>query len=105
MARKPDSPASGEIEATTPAPAILLMTDVYAPGWDVTGLPGSAQSRYELMPADLALRAIPLGAGTHHLRIHYTAPGLAVGAWVSGVAVAGAVALLVVSRRRRAHQA
>jgi hypothetical protein len=94
------SPEAVEIEATTPAAAILLMTDAYAPGWRVESMSGAAQGTYEIVPADLALRGIPLAAGTHRLRIAYTAPGFTLGAWVSGVSVAVAGTLLVVCSRR-----
>jgi hypothetical protein len=91
-----------EVEATTPGAAILVMTDAYARGWRVVPVaPGGPQGRYEVLPADLTIRAIPLAAGTHRLRIEYVAPMLAAGAWVSGVTLVGLALALVVANRRR----
>lgn len=59
------------LRATLSDPAILLMTDVYAAGWRAVPLEGSVQQKYQLLPANLALRAIPMAAGEHHFRIEY----------------------------------
>lgn len=72
-----------EVEINTPHPAILLETDLYSPNWHVRALPGSAQAHYELIPADYILRAIPLSAGVHHLRIEYRPTAFVVGKWIS----------------------
>lgn len=82
-----ETPEQIDIEATTPVPAVLLMTDAYAPGWRAVDPAGSRQ--YELLPADGALRAIPLPAGTHRIRIEYVAPLFALGAWISGITALG----------------
>lgn len=72
-----------EIEAETAKPAILLITDVYTPAWKATALPGSSQKKYEVLPANYVLRAIPLEAGHHKLRVEYTSPAYQIGKWVS----------------------
>jgi hypothetical protein len=86
-----------EISAELAAPSILLITDAWAPGWRATALNGSAQASYELMPANYALRAVPLDRGRHRLRVEYAPSGFRVGvlvsilawlAWMAGVAVA-----------------
>jgi hypothetical protein len=59
------------IEADTPQPAILLITDVYTPSWQAVALPGSTQTHYDLMPANYVLRAVPLAAGHHRLSVEY----------------------------------
>ncbi len=74
------------IEANVNRPAILLITDLYTPNWRVVSLPGSAQSKYQLLPANYILRAVPLAAGYHRLRIEYAPLGFAIGKWVSLVA-------------------
>ncbi|MCR4296113.1 MAG: hypothetical protein NUW21_11315, partial [Elusimicrobia bacterium] len=71
-----------ELEAELDSPAILLLADSYAPGWRAEALEGSSQARYRVLPADHALRAIPLGAGRHRLVLRY-APG----SWAAGAAV------------------
>ena len=72
-----------EVEADTPQPAILLITDVYTSAWRAVPLTGSAQSHYDLQPADYILRAVPLAAGHHRLRIEYAPTAYQVGKWVS----------------------
>ncbi len=59
------------LEVQTSAPTVLLMTDSYDPGWRATALPGSVQVRYDVLPGDYALRAVPLQAGRHLLRMTY----------------------------------
>jgi hypothetical protein len=82
------------IEADLPQPAILLMTDVWTPAWRAVALPGSAQARYDLQPADYILRAVPLSAGHHNLRVEYAPRAFAIGKWLSvfaWIAFTGAV--------------
>lgn len=71
------------IEADTEQPAILLITDVFTPSWVAVSLPGSVQSNYKLQPANYVLRAVPLMAGHHRLRVEYLSAAFAVGKWIS----------------------
>jgi hypothetical protein len=91
-----------EIEADLPAPALLLITDAYAPGWRVRPMERNPnQSDYNVLPADDVLRAIPLAAGHHHFDLYYFPPGLWTGIYIS---IAGFViwtALLVGSQWHR----
>ena len=75
------------IEAQTLSPVLLLITDAYSKDWAATALPGSAQARYKILPADYALRVIPLGAGTHRIKMEYAPPGYRIGLWVSLLSV------------------
>ena len=77
-----------EITAEAPKNAILLITDTYSKHWHATALAGSSQQKYEIMPGDYLLRAIPLAAGTHRLRLEYRLSGFVAGAWISLAAVA-----------------
>ncbi len=77
------------IEAETDAPAILVVTDTYASGWKARPLSGSAQADYHLLPANYALRAIPLAAGRHSIVMEYRPPSFRVGAWVSALTAVG----------------
>jgi hypothetical protein len=83
-----EQPDELEIEADTNHAALLLVTDLYAKGWKAESFAGSAQNSYQVLPADYILRAIPLAAGHHHLRIVYspiTFPiglRLSVGTWI-----------------------
>jgi hypothetical protein len=74
------------IEADVSQPSILLITDVYTPAWRAVPLPGSAQSKYEVLPANYILRAVPLAAGHHRLRLEYAPREFAIGTWISLVA-------------------
>jgi hypothetical protein len=71
------------IEADTDQPAILLITDAFTPSWRAISLPGSVQSKYELQPANYILRAVPLIAGHHRLRVEYSSTAFAAGKWIS----------------------
>nr|HID58942.1 hypothetical protein [Desulfobacterales bacterium] len=75
------------IEADLPHPSILLITDVYSNGWRAKALPGSTQKRYDVMPANYILRAIPLSGGHHRIRVEYVPLTFQVGKWISIVAV------------------
>ncbi|WP_161554842.1 class I SAM-dependent methyltransferase [Ereboglobus luteus] len=69
---------------------LLLMTDAYAKGWKATTQPGSVQTNYDVMPANYAMRAIPLAQGRHVLKLEYKQPGL-----VTGVKISLATTLLL----------
>jgi hypothetical protein len=75
-----------DVEATTTQPSILLITDVYSPAWKAIALNGSSQHEYKLLPANYFLRAIPLDAGQHRIRIEYAPWAFTVGKWCSLVA-------------------
>ena len=83
------------IEADAKAPCLLLMTDAYSSRWRALALPGSSQARYQIMPANYCLRAIPLAAGHHFLRIEYSPLGFRIGkvvsiaAWAIFIVLAG----------------
>ncbi|HTS18410.1 MAG TPA: hypothetical protein VMP11_12615 [Verrucomicrobiae bacterium] len=92
------------IEADLPHPAILLITDAYSTGWRARPLAGSAQSTYDILPANYVLRAIPLSQGHHHILIEYAPIGFRVGVWISVVSLVVFVVTVVFSiRRNRAH--
>jgi len=72
-----------ELEADLTAPQILLITDAFSAGWQVTPVGAGTQQSYQVLPADHCLRAIPLAAGHHHFRLQYWPEGVVVGAWIS----------------------
>jgi len=81
------------IEAQTKTPAILLITDSYSRDWRAWGLPDengkeSAQQEYSVQPANWVLRAIPLQAGKHKIRLEYLPRIFVIGKWVSLVSLA-----------------
>jgi hypothetical protein len=74
------------IEAETKSPCLLFVTDGYSKGWRAVALPGSSQVHYDVLPADYCLRAVPLAAGHHLLRMEYLPLGFRVGKIVSIIA-------------------
>lgn len=89
------------IELKLEDPAILLMTDAYDRGWRARGLTGSSQWQYDVMPANVALRAIPLGAGAHRIQLEYAPLTFKVGQWVSVTTAAAFMLLALTAVRRR----
>jgi hypothetical protein len=71
------------IKADVDQPAILLITDAFTKSWRAIALPGSSQSSYQLLPANYILRAVPLAAGHHLLRVEYASTAFTVGKWIS----------------------
>ena len=91
-----------EIDADLASASILLVTDAWAPGWRAVALDGSSRSRYELVPANYALRAVALDRGKHRLRLEYAPPAFRIGAAVSALAcILWLVAAFFVWQRRR----
>ena len=75
------------LEVLTTRSSLLVMTDAYSKDWRVRAFPGSVQTNYRILPANHALRAIPLAAGRHVIRIEYMPSGLHLGMLVSGVSL------------------
>ncbi|MBX7256330.1 MAG: YfhO family protein [Candidatus Hydrogenedentes bacterium] len=89
-------------EVYTEYPALLLITDAYSRDWRVSSLKPAGEP-YAILPANYALRAIPLSAGRHLIRMVYTPRGFVAGAWVSALSWFAAFLLGVwmVRRSRR----
>jgi len=83
--------------------SILLLTDAYSRGWRARSLVGSVQETYRLLPADYALMAVPLSAGTHRLRIEYAPASFDIGAGISLAALLACLAAVGIRRLRRRH--
>ena len=88
------------IEAEVPSPSILVITDGYSTGWRAVALAGSVQRSYQVLPANYILRAVPLEAGRHRLRLEYRPPAFVAGVWVSCKSVLIFLALIVHDRKR-----
>jgi hypothetical protein len=95
-----------EIEAEVASPSVLLVTDAWSPAWRARPLEGSSASDYEVMPANYALRAVPLGAGRHRLRLEYAPASWLAGFAVSALAwMAWIIAVVLLYRRERNRRA
>ena len=60
-----------DLEFDIERPTVLLMTDSYSNGWRAVALEGSSQREYDLLPANATLRAVPVEAGHHVVRIEF----------------------------------
>ena len=85
------------VQVQTPVPALLLLADMFAPGWQVE-VDGAA---VPLLRADLVLRAVALDQGEHTVRFHYRDLSLRRGLWISLVGLLVAAGLMVGSSFRR----
>lgn len=96
-----------EIQADLPAPAILLITDAFAPGWTVRPIElNPDQLHYQVLQADYVLRAIPLAAGHHHFVLEYKPRSVLIGIFVSLVSLICFIILLWLwSGKSRFHRA
>lgn len=92
------------IEADVQQPSILLITDTFTPSWRAVALPGSVQQHYQLQPANYILRAVPLAAGHHRFRVEYVSKEVAIGKWVSILAVVGFIGAFIRFRETRFAQ-
>ncbi|MEW5718244.1 MAG: YfhO family protein, partial [Chloroflexota bacterium] len=87
--------------ATTDTPGILVLSEIFAPGWSAT-VDGKS---VPVLRANYTLRAVYLSAGTHRVEFDYVPPGLATGLGITigtglGVVVVGAALI----RRRSARE-
>lgn len=88
------------LHVDTPRAAILLMTDSYSRGWRVRAVNSGDNRSYRLLPADGALRAVPLPAGAHDIRIEYRPQAFRYGALASGISTALVLLCAFVSIRK-----
>jgi hypothetical protein len=90
-----DLPERVVVEATSDRPALLVLSDQHAPGWEATvdGQPAS------ILRANLLVRGVWLGEGRHSVQFTYRTPGLAVGTLLAS-ALALALAAWALWRRR-----
>ncbi len=86
------------VHAAPIRPALLVLTDVYYPGWTATvdGAPAP------IIPVNEAFRGVPLAAGEHEVRFVYAPPSLALGGAL-GAAGLLLCLLLCLPRRVRAR--
>jgi uncharacterized membrane protein YfhO len=92
-----DLPERIAVSTTSDGPALLVLNDVYAPGWAATvdGRPA------EILPANYMARGVWVEAGAHRVDFAYRTPLLREGwiAFLGGAFALGAWALLGARRR------
>jgi len=94
------APERIELRAEASAPGLLVLSEVYAEGWNayVDG------ERVEVLRTNHALRGVPLPAGEHAVVVKYEPRSLRIGLWSTGlasVAMLGIWAWALVDWRRR----
>jgi hypothetical protein len=94
-----------EIEAELERPSVLLVTDAWTPAWRAVPLEAADKRSYQVMPANYALRAIPLDAGRHRLRLEYAPAAFRIGLAISALAWLGLGAGALVLWRKGAQRA
>lgn len=84
-------------QISTPAPALLILSEPYFPGWQATvnGQPAP------ILRADYILRAVPVPAGDSAVELNFHPASFTVGAIISGAALVGIVLVLLLSFYRR----
>ena len=92
-----DAPRRVEIEATTPQPGLLVLSDAFYPGWTATinGTPA------EIHRVNLALRGVLLPSGEHTVVFEYQPRWFQVGIVVSLLSWLAVLALLLPRLMRR----
>ena len=81
------------IDVQTPANGILLLAEVWYPGW-TAAVDGEAT---EIFRADYSLRAVAVPAGNHHVVVTFAHPPFVLGGWITAggllLCLAGIVSL------------
>lgn len=85
------APSSIRLETTTSAPAFLVATESYYPGWEAT-IDGSPAHIY---PTDAAFRGVSIPAGTHTVDYRFVPQTLYRSAAVSALALVALVVCLI----------
>jgi len=94
-----------EIEVELERPSVLLVTDAWTPAWRAVPLEASDNRRYEIMPANYALRAVALDRGRHRLKLEYAPLAFRLGTAISIFAWTAWLAAAWLAGRRRARSA
>src|SRR5262249_60984249 len=91
------SPQRARLRVQSPAPTVLVLADLYWPGWRVT-VDGEQRP---VLRADYLFRGVAVEPGDHEVEFSYAPASLRRGALLSLVTL-GALAVFVVRQRRRA---
>lgn len=85
------------VAAEAEADGVLVLSEVFHPGWSAT-VDGAPQP---LLPADLALRGLPLRKGSHRIELRFHFAPLQRGAQASLLGLAAMALLLLIRTRSR----
>ncbi len=86
------------LEVDTPADGVLVLSEMYAPGWHavVDGEPAP------IWRANAGLRALPLESGQHHIEMIYLPTTFTIGAAISGLVLLLILVAALMPGRKRA---
>lgn len=92
-------PDSLQLQTTTGADGLLMVSNGYDPGWKAW-IDGKST---EVLPADHALQAVALPAGEHTVELRYETPGMRAGLLTTGgtIVVLALAGLCIWQRERR----
>jgi hypothetical protein len=82
------TPGSMSLNVSTPADSLLMLSEIYYPGWRAT-VDGQI---VPIVRADYILRGVPIPLGDHHVEVFYQPVTLLWGAVISGVTCAAVAA-------------
>ncbi len=87
------------MSAESGADGYLVLSEVWYPGWKafVDG------AEAPVLRADWCLRAIPLTAGKHDVRLEFSPSSFRTGAWISSLTLALSLAALFIGRKKVKH--
>jgi hypothetical protein len=90
------SPQRVELDVTLKSPGIVVLADIYYPGWELTidGVPAP------IYPVNQVMRGAAVKAGSYHLVYTYAPRSFRIGVIVSGLGLAVILAFGVVCYRR-----
>jgi hypothetical protein len=85
------------VETRSAAPAFLVVSESYFPGWEAT-VDGKPAPIYQ---TNYVLQGVPVPAGSHRVELRYRAAGAATGSIISLGTLALLASLMIYSRRQR----
>lgn len=95
-----------QIEATLTAPGLVVLSDLFAPGWSATVETDGQPRSVPILRTNRVCRGVWLPPGKHRIEMVYRPPRFYAGAWISGIGwaavviFAGLTALRAVRKRR-----
>lgn len=92
-------PQEVEIEATLDTPGILVLNDLYYPGWKAERATDGKQHQLTVYRANRLMRAVLLPAGTHRVTFSYRPASFRIGAAISAIAWIALCVALAYGRR------
>jgi uncharacterized membrane protein YfhO len=83
----------------TPANGLLLLSEVYYPGWRAR-VDGNETG---VLRADFLLRAVPVAQGRHRVELFFAPDALLIWAVISGMVLAGLLIVVYIVSRVSCH--